>query len=173
MAYLRRAAADNVRHAEIFFDPQGHTARGIAFKTVIDGLWRALGDARQELGITASLILCFLRHLDEASAERTLDEALPWRDRIVGVDGHVPLPRVLGAGRRDHRDRPVVRPRRPGNGCGGRGVVGQCTQSGSTNVIVTESFSHGGTVDSSSAVAGGWRVRGQGGRRRGAQAGDP
>jgi len=85
MAYLRRAAAENVRHAEIFFDPQGHTERGIAFKTVIDGLWRALGDGQRELGITASLILCFLRHLDEASAERTLDEALPWRDRIVGV----------------------------------------------------------------------------------------
>ena len=96
MAYLRRAAADNVRHAEIFFDPQGHTGRGIAFKTVIDGLWRALGDAREEFGITASLILCFLRHLDEASAERTLDEALPWRDRIVAVgldsseNGHPP-----------------------------------------------------------------------------------
>jgi adenosine deaminase len=85
MAYLRRAAAESVRHAEIFFDPQGHTERGIAFKTVIDGLWRALGDGRRELGISASLILCFLRHLDEASAQRTLDEALPWRDRIVGV----------------------------------------------------------------------------------------
>jgi adenosine deaminase len=85
MAYLRRAAAQNVRHAEIFFDPQGHTERGIAFKTVIDGLWSALQDARRELGIDASLILCFLRHLDEASAERTLDEALPWRDRIIGV----------------------------------------------------------------------------------------
>jgi adenosine deaminase len=85
MAYLRRAASENVRHAEIFFDPQGHTERGIAFKTVIDGLWRALGDGERELGISASLILCFLRHLDEASAERTLDEALPWRERIVGV----------------------------------------------------------------------------------------
>jgi adenosine deaminase len=85
MAYLRRAAAENVRHAEIFFDPQGHTERGIAFKTVIDGLWRALSDGERELGISASLILCFLRHLDEANAERTLDEALPWRDRIVGV----------------------------------------------------------------------------------------
>jgi len=85
MAYLRRAAAQNVRHAEIFFDPQGHTERGVAFKTVIDGLWRALKDAEHELGMTTALILCFLRHLDEASAERTLDEALPWRDRIVGV----------------------------------------------------------------------------------------
>ena len=85
MAYLRRAAGQNVRHAEIFFDPQGHTERGIAFKTVIDGLWSALQDAQRELGITSALILCFLRHLDEASAQRTFDEALPWRDRFIGV----------------------------------------------------------------------------------------
>ena len=85
MAYLRRAAGQNVRHAEIFFDPQGHTARGVAFRTVIDGLWRALKDAERQFGLTASLILCFLRHLDEADAERTLDEALPWRDRFIGV----------------------------------------------------------------------------------------
>lgn len=85
MAYLRRAAAQNVRHTEIFFDPQGHTERGIAFETAIDGIWRALRDGERELGITSALIMCFLRHLDEASAERTLDEAMPWRDRIVGV----------------------------------------------------------------------------------------
>jgi adenosine deaminase len=85
MAYLARAAAENVRHAEIFFDPQGHTERGVAFKTVIDGLWRALKDAERQFGMTTALILCFLRHLDEANAERTLDEALPWRDRFVGV----------------------------------------------------------------------------------------
>jgi adenosine deaminase len=85
MAYLRRAAAQNVRHAEIFFDPQGHTDRGVAFQTVIDGLWRALKDAERQFGMTTALILCFLRHLDEASAQRTLDEALPWRERIVGV----------------------------------------------------------------------------------------
>ncbi len=85
MAYLRRAAAQNVRHAEIFFDPQGHTGRGIAFKVVVDGLWRALKDAERELGLTASLILCFLRHLDESDAERTLAEALPWCERFVGV----------------------------------------------------------------------------------------
>ena len=85
MAYLRRAAAENVRHAEIFFDPQGHTERGVAFKTVIDGLWSALQYAQRELGISCALILCFLRHLDEANAQRTLDEALPWRDRIIGV----------------------------------------------------------------------------------------
>ena len=76
MAYLRRAAAQNVRHAEIFFDPQGHTDRGIAYKTVIDGLWHALKDGERKFGLTTSLILCFLRHLDEASAERTLDERL-------------------------------------------------------------------------------------------------
>lgn len=85
MAYLRRAAGQNVRHAEIFFDPQGHTSRGIAFKTVIDGLWRALKDAERQFGITGSLILCFLRHLDEADAERALAEALPWRDHFIGV----------------------------------------------------------------------------------------
>ncbi|WP_374467669.1 adenosine deaminase [Ferrovibrio sp.] len=85
MAYLRRAAKQNVRHAEIFFDPQGHTDRGVAFKTVIDGLTRALNDARRELGLSASLILCFLRHLDEESALKTLEEALPWRDRFIGV----------------------------------------------------------------------------------------
>ena len=85
MAYLRRAAAQNVRHAEIFFDPQGHTGRGVAFRTVIDGLWRALKDAERQFGMTTALILCFLRHLDEASAQRTLDEAVPWHDRLVGV----------------------------------------------------------------------------------------
>lgn len=85
MAYLRRAAQQNVRHAEIFFDPQGHTGRGVPFKTVIEGLWRALKDAERGLGMSASLILCFLRHLDEADAEKTLDEALPWRDRFIGV----------------------------------------------------------------------------------------
>ena len=84
-AYLARAAAENVRHAEIFFDPQGHTERGIAYKTVIDGLWRALKDGERKFGLTASLILCFLRHLDEASAQRALDEAIPWRERIVGI----------------------------------------------------------------------------------------
>jgi adenine deaminase len=84
-AYLQRAHADNVRHVEMFFDPQGHTARGIAFATVIDGLHRAIADAGREFGIQASLIMCFLRHLDEADAETTLDAALAFRDRIVGV----------------------------------------------------------------------------------------
>src|SRR6185436_18025999 len=84
-AYLQRARADNVRHVEMFFDPQGHTARGVAFATVIDGLHRAIVEARRTLGIEARLIMCFLRHLDEADAERTLDTALAFRDRIVGV----------------------------------------------------------------------------------------
>lgn len=84
-AYLRRAQADNVRHVEMFFDPQGHTDRGIAFETVIEGLSRAIADAKRTLGVSASLIMCFLRHLDEASAEKTLDRALPFRDRIMGV----------------------------------------------------------------------------------------
>jgi len=85
MAYLRKAASQNVRHAEIFFDPQGHTDRGMPFRTVIDGLWRALKDAERDFGMTTALILSFLRHLDEASAQRTLDDALPWRDRFIGV----------------------------------------------------------------------------------------
>jgi len=84
-AYLQRARADNVRHVEMFFDPQGHTARGIAFATVVNGLHRAVADARRELGVSASLIMCFLRHLDEADAEKTLDSALALRDKIVGV----------------------------------------------------------------------------------------
>ncbi len=84
-AYLERAAAENVRHAEIFFDPQGHTERGVAFATVIEGIHRALSDAEAKLGLTSRLILCFLRHLDEDSALATLEQALPYKDRIAGV----------------------------------------------------------------------------------------
>jgi adenosine deaminase len=84
-AYLQRARADNVRHVEMFFDPQGHTARGVAFATVIDGLHRAIVDAGRQLGVQASLIMCFLRHLDEADAEKTLDSALAFKDKIIGV----------------------------------------------------------------------------------------
>jgi adenine deaminase len=84
-AYLARAHADNVRHVEMFFDPQGHTGRGIAFATVVEGLHRGIADAEREFGIRASLIMCFLRHLDEADAQRTLDSALSLRDKIVGV----------------------------------------------------------------------------------------
>lgn len=84
-AYLARAHADNVRHVEIFFDPQGHTTRGVAFATVIAGITRALDEARNEYGLTSKLILCFLRHLSEADAEATLDEALPFLARIDGI----------------------------------------------------------------------------------------
>lgn len=84
-AYLTRAHADNVRHVEMFFDPQGHTGRGVAFSTVIEGLCRATERARAELGMSASLIMCFQRHLDEADAHRTLDAALEHRDKIMGV----------------------------------------------------------------------------------------
>jgi len=84
-AYLTRAHSDNVRHVEMFFDPQGHTTRGVPFSTVIDGLHRAVDEARRSLGISASLIMCFLRHLDAADAHKTLDAALAHRDRIMGV----------------------------------------------------------------------------------------
>jgi adenosine deaminase len=84
-AYLARAHADAVRHVEIFFDPQGHTERGVAFETVIAGITRALDDAAASYGMTSKLIMCFLRHLSEADAEKTLDEALPFLDRIDGV----------------------------------------------------------------------------------------
>lgn len=84
-AYCARAHADNVRHIEIFFDPQGHTARGVAFGTVVGGITRALDDAGASYGMTSKLIMCFLRHLSEAEAETTLDAALPHLDRIAGV----------------------------------------------------------------------------------------
>ncbi|MCZ4281976.1 adenosine deaminase [Kiloniella laminariae] len=84
-AYLLRCQADNVLHVEVFFDPQTHTDRGIAFDTVIGGIHRALEQGRAELGITSQLILCFLRHLDEAAALETLEQALPHRDKIIGV----------------------------------------------------------------------------------------
>ena len=84
-AYLQRAFTQNVRHVEIFFDPQTHTGRGVAFATVIDGISRALDDAEARLGISSRLILCFLRHLDETAALQTLDAAMPWREHIAGV----------------------------------------------------------------------------------------
>ncbi len=96
MAYLARAHDDAVRHAEIFFDPQGHTARGVSFATVIGGITQALDEAQAKWGMTSRLIMCFLRHLSEAEAEWTLDLALPFLDRIeaVGLDssenGHPP-----------------------------------------------------------------------------------
>ena len=95
-AYLERARADNVQHVEMFFDPQGHTSRGVPFATVVAGLDRAVREAKGKLGIKASLIMCFLRHLDAADAEKTLDSALSFRDCIAGVgldsseNGHPP-----------------------------------------------------------------------------------
>lgn len=84
-AYLERAAAQNVLCAEIFFDPQTHTARGVPFETVIRGLHHACQRAHAELGIEARLILCFLRHLSEDEAFATLEQALPWRHHFIGV----------------------------------------------------------------------------------------
>lgn len=84
-AYLLRCQQDNVLHTEIFFDPQTHTDRGISFDTVINGIHRALIQAEQDLGISSQLIMCFLRHLDETSAFETLRQALPHKDKIIGV----------------------------------------------------------------------------------------
>ncbi len=84
-AYLERAHADNVRHVEIFFDPQGHTERGVAFTTVIDGLTRALDEAESRWGMTSQLIMCFLRHLSEDAAFETLEQAMGHLERIDGV----------------------------------------------------------------------------------------
>lgn len=84
-AYLLRCQQDNVVHTEIFFDPQTHTDRGIDFDTVIGGIHRALVRAEVELNISSRLILCFLRHLNEAAAFATLEQALPHRDKIVAV----------------------------------------------------------------------------------------
>lgn len=96
LAYLARAHADGVRHAEIMFDPQGHTGRGVAFEAVLDGIEAACGEAATRWGLTTRLILCFLRHLPAADAMATLEAALPHRHRFtaVGLDsseqGHPP-----------------------------------------------------------------------------------
>ena len=85
MAYFRRVAADGCRHVELFFDPQTHTDRGLPFRVAADGLLSGMAEAEATLGITSSLILCFLRHLDEDAAFATLKTAEPWLDRIAGV----------------------------------------------------------------------------------------
>ena len=85
VAYFKRAAADHVVHAELFFDPQTHTERGVPIATVINGLARACAVAKRDLGISSALILCFLRHLSEEAALATLEEALPHRAKFVGV----------------------------------------------------------------------------------------
>jgi len=84
LAYCKKAREQNVLHSEIFFDPQTHTRRGIKFDTVINGIYSAISDAR-ESGISAKLIMCFMRDLDPADAMRTLRESLPYRDKIAGV----------------------------------------------------------------------------------------
>ena len=84
-AYLERAHADGVRHVEIFFDPQTHTDRGVAFETVVTGIHRALADAEPKLRMSSELILCFLRHLSAEAADATLTQALPFKDWIVAV----------------------------------------------------------------------------------------
>ncbi|MGJ5751339.1 adenosine deaminase [Streptomyces puniciscabiei] len=96
-AYLARAAAQGVRHAEIFFDPQAHLARGVPMGTVVEGLWRALGGSEQNHGISTKLILCFLRDESAESALETLRAARPYLDRITGIGldsaevGHPPV----------------------------------------------------------------------------------
>jgi adenosine deaminase len=84
-AYLQKAAADNVVHAEIFFDPQTHTERGVSLETVVVGLSHAMRRAHAEMGISSALILCFLRHLSEDAAFATLEQALPYRHHFIGV----------------------------------------------------------------------------------------
>lgn len=85
MAYLKKAHEDNVLHTEIFFDPQTHTARGVKFDSVVNGIANALEDGKKQMGISSQLIMCFLRHLDEKSAMKTLDYALNHKDKIIAV----------------------------------------------------------------------------------------
>ncbi|MFN8551785.1 MAG: adenosine deaminase [Candidatus Obscuribacterales bacterium] len=84
-AYFARASKQNVVHAEIFFDPQAHTGRGVPFRTVIDGLWSAVKESKKNFGITTKMIMCFLRDLSAESAMETLDQAIPYGERIVAV----------------------------------------------------------------------------------------
>ena len=84
-SYLNRASADSVRHCEIFFDPQSHTARGISFATVVEGISAALADGAKKLNISSHLIMCFLRHLSQEEAMDTLTMALDYKDKIIGV----------------------------------------------------------------------------------------
>ena len=108
-AYLREAHTENVRHSEMFFDPQAHTRRSIAFDTVVRGIHQAMLDARRQFGITSKLIMCFLRDLSEAAAMVTLKQALPYKDWIVGVGldsaevGHPPekFSKVFAAAREE------------------------------------------------------------------------
>ena len=84
-AYMLKCEKENIVHAEIFFDPQAHTNRGIEFGLVINGIYKALLKAKKELGISSKIIMCFLRHLDEDEAFKTLDQALTYKNKIIGV----------------------------------------------------------------------------------------
>jgi len=84
-AYLKRCKANNVIHTEIFFDPQGHTSRGVEFATVLKGITRALEDGEEQFDISSKLIMCFLRHLSEEDAFKTFEQALPFKDQIAGI----------------------------------------------------------------------------------------
>lgn len=107
LAYFERLKADGGVHAEIFFDPETHTDRGLPFGVAIEGLLAGMAEAEARLGISSKLIMCFLRHLDEESSFRTLKAAEPWLDRIAGVGldssevGHPPskFERVFRAAR--------------------------------------------------------------------------
>jgi adenosine deaminase len=107
-AYFQRARADNIQHAELFFDPQTHTARGVPFDAVINGLRRACDQAHSELGVRGELILCFLRHLSEEDALQTFEQAQPHLGKFIGVGldsselGHPPekFARVFAEARR-------------------------------------------------------------------------
>lgn len=83
--YILKCVEDNVVHTEIFFDPQTHTHRGIEFETVISGIKEALDDAKEKFGITSNIIMCFLRHLSQEEAFKTLEQSLPYKDIIIGV----------------------------------------------------------------------------------------
>jgi adenosine deaminase len=83
--YILRCKEDNIIHTEIFFDPQTHTDRGIAFDTVITGISQALDDAKEKFGITSNIIMCFLRHLSQDEALKTFEQCLPYKDKIIGV----------------------------------------------------------------------------------------
>lgn len=85
MAYLAKVHSQNVMHVEIFFDPQGHTERGVPIQTAINGISRALEDGQRDLNISYRLIMCFLRHLSEDDAMKTLEMARPFKDKICGV----------------------------------------------------------------------------------------
>lgn len=84
-AYILKCVEDNIIHTEIFFDPQTHSARGVAFETVITGIKEALDDAKAQYGITSCIIMCFLRHLSQNDAFATLEAAMPFQDDIIGV----------------------------------------------------------------------------------------